>query len=273
MVFRGWIETDFSIGGFILRKYTVLIVLVATFAAIFAAAYTFYDKYGGQLAVSPPAPVSPASEQPAVEDSVPETGTSDSTSSPENDANNAANDTGDEAIGENESEGTDGDSTVPVDANDTESRDTEASDEYRIIVPDFTLKDLDGNDVSLSDYSGKIVVLNFWATWCIYCAEEIQDLNILDRELRDAGDAVVLAVNADEPYNTVSRFVTENGIDLEVLLDEDGSVSAGLYGVVSFPNTYIINDDGSLYAYIPGRAGIDLMCKVVDMARNNEPLR
>ena len=83
-------------------------------------------------------------------------------------------------------------------------------------MPDFTLKDLDGNDVSLSDYSGKIVVLNFWATWCIYCAEEIQDLNILDRELRDAGDAVVLAVNADEPYNTVSRFVTENGIDLEV---------------------------------------------------------
>ena len=64
-----------------MRKYTVLIVLVATFAAIFAAAYTFYDKYGGQLAVSPPAPVSPASEQPAVEDSVPETGTSDSTSS------------------------------------------------------------------------------------------------------------------------------------------------------------------------------------------------
>ena len=243
-----------------MRKYTVLIVLVAAFAAIFAAAYTFYDKYGGQLAVSPPAPVSPASEQPAVEDSVPETGTSDSTSSPENDANNAANDTGDEAIVENESEGTDGDSTVPVDANDTESRDTEASDEYRIIVPDFTLKDLDGNDVSLSDYSGKIVVLNFWATWCIYCAEEIQDLNILDRELRDAGDAVVLAVNADEPYNTSAGLSPRMASTLRYCWMKTDLFQPDFTGV-SFPNTYIINDDGSLYAYIPGRAGIDLMRK------------
>ncbi|NMA33000.1 MAG: redoxin domain-containing protein, partial [Clostridiaceae bacterium] len=95
---------------------------------------------------------------------------------------------------------------------------------------------------------------------------------ILDRELQEAGDAVILAVNAEEPYDKVKEYIADNEIDLTVLLDEDGDVTTGIFGVVSFPNTFIINTDGSLYAYIPGLIGIDPMRELIDKARNGEPL-
>lgn len=149
---------------------------------------------------------------------------------------------------------------------------TTTEQQEKIMAPDFTLKDLSGNDITLSDYEGKIVILNFWAVWCKYCIEEMPDFNTLDKELKQSEDAVILAVNVQEPKQTVQDYLTENDIDLEVLMDEDGAI-ASTYGVSGYPTTFIINPDGSLYTYIPGKTDIEILHKLLDMVRNGEPLR
>ena len=80
-------------------------------------------------------------------------------------------------------------------------------------------------------------MLNFWATWCIYFSEELRDLNLLDWEFKKAGDAVILAVNAEEPYDKVGNMSEERS-GSTVLTDETRDVSAGLFRVFSFPNVH-----------------------------------
>jgi len=259
-----------------LKKHTVLILLVIAMAVIFTAAYMVYERYGGLMTVRPPGLGLTVPDSPSV------SGGPDSAAPSENrggtgyDPDNTSGmngETGDTGIGPEDTAGSDAGQNGSREAQDGNPEVVgDENDGYKIMVPDFTLKDLEGREISLSDYSGKTVVLNFWATWCIYCSEEIRDLNILDKELKKAGDAVVLAVNAEEPYDKVREYAAKNDLDLTVLLDETGDVSTGLFGVFSFPNTFIISSDGSLYAYVPGRIGIDTLRKLVDMARNGEPL-
>jgi len=147
-----------------------------------------------------------------------------------------------------------------------------ADPQEKIMAPDFTLKDPDGNAVALSDYEGKIVILNFWAVWCRYCVEEMPDFNTLDKELKESEDAVILAVNVQEPQKTVQDFIAENNLGLKVLMDEDGTV-ASMYGVSGYPTTFLINPDGSLYTYIPGKTDLETLHKVLDMIRDGKPLR
>lgn len=142
----------------------------------------------------------------------------------------------------------------------------------KIMAPDFTLEDLDGNSVTLSDYEGKIVILNFWAEWCIYCVEEMPDFNTLDKELAESGDAIILAVNVRDSQKTVQDFLAENSLGLKVLMDEDGTV-ASMYSVSGYPTTFFINPDGSLYTYIPGKTDLKTLHVVLDMIRNGKPLR
>lgn len=121
----------------------------------------------------------------------------------------------------------------------------------KITAPDFILKDLEGNSVKLSDYKGKIVILNFWAVWCKYCKLEMPELNELNKELEKGDDAVLLAIDVQEPLSTVTDYLTSNNISLKVLMDTDGTV-AQTYGITGFPTTFIVNRDGSLYTYISG---------------------
>ena len=275
-----------------MKKYKVLIILIAAMAVMFAAAYVVYDTYGGLMTVQPPGLSTSEPDRPSGEDDAddaPGKDTEDDSavSGGPNDpgsGNTAAGPDGPGSAGRS-SAGQDGgngtEKTVPdADGNtgengadkNTAGQVLQDDDGYRIMVPDFTLNDLDGNKISLSDYTGKTVILNFWATWCVYCGEEIRGLNSLDKELKESGDTVILAINTEEPYDTVREFVEKNDLDLTVLLDENGDVSVGLFGVVSVPNTFIVSSDGSLYVYIPGRIGIDLMRELIDRARNNEPL-
>ena len=109
-------------------------------------------------------------------------------------------------------------------------------------APGFTLKDLEGNAVSLSDYLGTPVMINFWATWCPPCRAEMP----LIQEYQDKyGDEfVVLAVNGGETAQEVQAFVTEQGFDMVFLLDADFAV-AELYQVRGFPTSIFINADGT----------------------------
>lgn len=121
--------------------------------------------------------------------------------------------------------------------------------EERSAAPDFTLKDLDGNDVKLSDFRGKVVFLNFWATWCPYCVEEMPDLQKANDTLAKEGKAVILAVDVAENSEIVKKYVSDKKLSLKVLLDTDGRI-ADIYKVTGIPITFIINRDGTIYNYM-----------------------
>lgn len=150
-----------------------------------------------------------------------------------------------------------------------QTQNTSTVGENTIMAPDFSLKDLDGNTVKLSDYKGKIVILNFWAVWCKYCKQEMPDLNELSKELQKDGDAVILAVDSQESLKTVEKYVSSNKFDLKVLLDEDGSITEE-YGITGFPTTFIINSDGSLYFYISGMTDKETLKNYIEKSKRGE---
>ena len=107
-------------------------------------------------------------------------------------------------------------------------------------APDFTLRDLKGNQVSLSDFRGQPVVLNFWATWCAPCRVEIPHLEALYTKYKDQG-LVILGMNTETDYMKVKRFAVPR-ISYTVLLD--GSTQAQKYDVSGIPCTYYIDREG-----------------------------
>ena len=107
-------------------------------------------------------------------------------------------------------------------------------------APDFTLRDLKGNQVSLSDFRGQPVVLNFWATWCSPCRVEIPHLEALYTKYKDQG-LVVLGMNTETDYMKVKRFA-ESRISYTVVLD--GGTQAQGYDVSGIPCTYYIDGEG-----------------------------
>ncbi|MCX7710818.1 MAG: TlpA family protein disulfide reductase [Clostridia bacterium] len=111
-------------------------------------------------------------------------------------------------------------------------------------APDFTLNDLDGNKVTLSQLQGKKVFLNFWATWCPPCRAEMPDIEKLKKETT-IEDLVILAVNIGEDKETVSKFIQKNSYSFKILLDQKGTV-AEQYKVNSIPASFFMNTDGSI---------------------------
>lgn len=117
-------------------------------------------------------------------------------------------------------------------------------------APGFTLRNLDGEDISLSSFAGKTVLLNFWATWCPPCRVEMPSMQRMYNELRDEGFELI-AVDLQEPESTVRAFVEENDYSFPVLLDSDGKIGA-TYGARSIPQTYLIDSDGFAIAVATG---------------------
>ena len=130
-------------------------------------------------------------------------------------------------------------------------------------VDNFTLKDLNGESVSLNDYRGKIVVINFWATWCKYCDIEMPDLQNLHT---DNDDVVVLAVDVKEPKSTVKEYIDNGGYTFPVLLDEDGDL-AKLYYVSAYPTSFFINEEGLLVGSVPGMMTGERMDEIIEYVR------
>lgn len=110
-------------------------------------------------------------------------------------------------------------------------------------APQFALTSLDGKQVSLANFRGKVVMLHFWATWCSPCVEEIPTIDKLYRAMFGK-DFEILAVSVDEGgAGTVVPFLKRNKLTLPVLLDPSHSV-AKRYGTFKFPETYIIDRNG-----------------------------
>ncbi len=114
-------------------------------------------------------------------------------------------------------------------------------------VPDFVLQDLHGNPITLSDFRGKTIVLNFWATWCPPCRAEMPDLQEVYDQRLDQDDLVVLAVDLLSEDNTsaVADFIEEFALTFPVVLAADESV-VERYGVRGLPATFFIDRDGVL---------------------------
>ena len=133
-------------------------------------------------------------------------------------------------------------------------------------MPNFTLTNLEGKEVSLSDYEGKIVLVNFWATWCGFCDMEMPDLQTLDNENEDL---VVLAVNVLEDKATVEKYIQEGGYDFEVVLDEDGKIAQD-YLVSGFPASYFVNKEGIFLGRVPGMLTYEQMNEILEGIREDE---
>ncbi len=108
-------------------------------------------------------------------------------------------------------------------------------------APDFTVKDAD-RSVTLSQLRGQVVVLNFWATWCPPCVEEMPSLVQMQQMMKAKG-VTVLAVSVDVDQDSYERFLKDHGVNLLSVRDGDGKSNA-LYGTFKFPETYIIDRNG-----------------------------
>jgi peroxiredoxin len=109
------------------------------------------------------------------------------------------------------------------------------------VAPDFTVQDSD-RKLALNQFRGEIVVLNFWATWCMPCIEEMPSLVQLQQRLKDRG-VTVLAVSVDTDAGAYRRFLHDHNISLLTVRDEKQQ-SNNLYGTFKFPETYIIDRNG-----------------------------
>jgi len=111
-------------------------------------------------------------------------------------------------------------------------------------VGEFSLLDLENKSVSLSDYQGKYVLLNAWATWCPPCRAEMPDLNEFHQAHQDKGFEI-LAINAGESRDTAAAFSEALGLDFKILLDTDGTVLTGL-GISGFPTSILVDPEGKV---------------------------
>lgn len=139
------------------------------------------------------------------------------------------------------------------------------------IIPasDFTLVDQYGKEHTLSDYKGKIVFLNFWATWCPPCKKEMPDIEALYQDTgKNEKDIIVLGVanpasdeypnNSDVSKEEVIKFLDDNHYTFPVLFDETGEVLANYY-ISSFPTTFFIDTEGNIYGYAPAMMTREMM--------------
>ncbi|MDH4101140.1 MAG: TlpA family protein disulfide reductase [Nitrospirota bacterium] len=114
-----------------------------------------------------------------------------------------------------------------------------------VIAADFTLPDMAGKQVALSQYKGKVVLLNFWAMWCRPCRAEMPSMEKLYSAYKDK-DFVILAVSMDhKEKGEVVEFIKKNGYTFPVLLDPDGALSEN-YKVPYIPATFVIDRQGQI---------------------------
>ena len=124
------------------------------------------------------------------------------------------------------------------------------------MAPDFTLKSVDGPNIRLQEQRGRVVLVNFWATWCGPCRQEMPHLNRLYEKYRASG-FVLLGVNIDEDQRNAIGLATKLGLKFPVLLDTDRKVSK-LYDMSAMPATVLIDKDGRVkYLHRGYQSGVE----------------
>ncbi len=128
-------------------------------------------------------------------------------------------------------------------------------------APDFTLTTLDGDSLTLSDYQGQVVLVNFWASWCPPCNAEVDDLNAYYEAHKDEG-FIVIGVNVEDTPEDAQAFVERHGVTFPVVRDPDDTV-AGQYNVIGLPSSYFVNQEGEIFGFQAGTVTRDLLDRQV----------
>lgn len=132
-------------------------------------------------------------------------------------------------------------------------------------APDFTVLDKDGKEVKLSDFKGKPVVINFWATWCYYCKEEMPDFNKAYEEFPDVQFLMVNATDGvQETKEKAEAYVKEQGFDFEVFFDTNREAVTN-YQITGYPATFFVDSKGSLVTYASGMIDYVTLSKGIGM--------
>ena len=154
-------------------------------------------------------------------------------------------------------------------------------EEQTVPAIDFSLQDQFGNTHTLADYEGKTILLNFWATWCGPCQQEMPDLQALYEEWgENEGDLVVLGVAAPKADDSlypadnksaeeIAAWLDEQGYTYPVLMDTTGELFLS-YGVYSFPTTFMIDTDGNVFGYLSGSMTREIMDSIVEQTMTGE---
>jgi len=115
---------------------------------------------------------------------------------------------------------------------------------------EFSLKDLSGDEIRISDFRGKIVFLNFWTTWCPYCRVEMPSMEKLHKKMKDK-EFVIVVVDLQESVSAVKVFFKRHKLSFTSLLDSKGAVGVQ-FGVKSIPTSFILDKSGRVIAKVTG---------------------
>lgn len=192
-------------------------------------------------------------------------------------SSSAAESTSGESHVSNDSSASDESADASASAESTDASTSDESGETRNLVTafDMTLKDQNGTEHTLSDYQGKVVFLNFWATWCPPCRAEMPDIQALyEKHGKNTGDVIVLGVagpnvSGEQDIEGIRQFLSENGYDYPVLMDETWQSFVD-YQISSFPTTFMINKEGQIFGYVQGAIDARMMDQMVEQTMNNQ---
>lgn len=158
-----------------------------------------------------------------------------------------------------------GENLIENTTNQNNTPDDESQGNTKTPAPDFTVLDYDGNEVKLSDYKGKPVVLNFWATWCYYCKEEMPDF---DLAFEKHPDVEFLMINATDGYQetieSAKAYYEDEGYNFNIYFDTEMDAVKN-YGITGFPTTIFIDSDGNIVASAGGMIDLEILEKGIKL--------
>lgn len=161
-----------------------------------------------------------------------------------------------------------------AETSETNSSEAAQSDPDAVPAPDFTLIDQYGNEHTLSDYKGKTVFLNFWATWCGPCRSEMPEIQELYEKYGENEDELVVLgvatpnLGREDSAEDIAKFLKDQGYTFPTVMDDTGFISA-MYGISAYPTTFMIDVNGNVYGYVASALTGDIMESIVQQTMDS----